>query len=139
MLTVLEVTDSLSSDDEKAVRDPLVAYNIARFGKSDRRDLAILLRNTSGAVEGGLTGYTARGWLYVQMLFIPEELRGQGLSQRLLAMAETEAQTRGCIGAYLDTMNPDARTVYEKAGYHPLGMLEHLDGGHMITWLCKRF
>jgi GNAT superfamily N-acetyltransferase len=139
MPQMLTVSDRLTPEEEKAVRDPLVAYNIARFGTSDRRDLAVLLRSDTGEIEGGLTGHTARGWLYVQLLFIPEHRRGEGLAATLLTLAEDEARARGCIGAYLDTMNPDARRAYVKAGYVPLGELQHLAGGHAITWLCKRF
>jgi GNAT superfamily N-acetyltransferase len=135
MPQMLTVSDRLTPEEEKAVRDPLVAYNIARFGTSDRRDLAVLLRSDTGEIEGGLTGHTARGWLYVQLLFIPEHRR----AATLLTLAEEEARARGCIGAYLDTMNPDARRTYLKAGYVPLGELQHLTGGQSITWLCKRF
>ncbi|MBP2548845.1 GNAT superfamily N-acetyltransferase [Neorhizobium galegae] len=139
MPQMLTVTDRLTPEDEKAVRDPLVAYNLARFGESDRRDLAVILRNDAGEAEGGLTGHTGRGWLYVQLLFIPEHRRGEGLAATLLSLAEDEARARGCVGAYIDTMNPVARSAYVKAGYRPLGELQYLEGGHSITWLCKRF
>ncbi|TPP12152.1 GNAT family N-acetyltransferase [Rhizobium glycinendophyticum] len=50
------------------------------------------------------------------MLFISERLRGQRMAGRLLAMAEKEAKVRGCIGTYIDTVNPVARRTYERAG-----------------------
>jgi GNAT superfamily N-acetyltransferase len=135
----LTVTDAITPEDEKAIEAPLVAYNIATFGKSDKRDLNIPLRNTEGAVEGGLVGYTARGWLYVRLLFIPEAARGQGLASRLLAMAEEEAKRRGCIGAYLDTMNPEALKTYQRCGYRLIGQHGPLTGDMRISWLSKRF
>ena len=37
---------------------------------------------------GGLWGRSAYEWLFVELLFIPEELRGQGLGTTLLRQAE---------------------------------------------------
>lgn len=143
----LAVTDAITPEEEKAIEAPLIAYNIATFGKSDKRDLNIPLRNAEGVVEGGLVGYTARGWLYVRLLFIPQAARGQGFGPKLLAIAEQEARHRGCIGAYLDTMNPEALKVYQRCGYRLIGqhgplngiMTDGTHGSTTISWLSKRF
>ncbi|MNL25773.1 Acetyltransferase (GNAT) family protein [compost metagenome] len=73
------------------------------------------------------------------MLYIPENLRGQGLATRMLAMSEDEARKRGCIGGYIDTMNPAALGLYRKLGYTEIGKLDALSGGHVVTWLAKMF
>ncbi|WP_137130345.1 GNAT family N-acetyltransferase [Rhizobium sp. FY34] len=133
------ISEYVAPEDEKAVEDRLVAYNVATFGKSDRKSLSILLRDEAGDVEGGLIGHTARGWLYVRLLFIPEHQRGQGLAPKLLALAEDEAKARGCIGAYLDTMNPQALNTYLRCGYAVNGSHGPMTGDLSITWLSKRF
>lgn len=133
------LSDVADADAEKAIRDPLVAYNIARFGESDKRELNITIRNDENTVTGGLVGYTGRGWLYVQLLFVPETMRGKGTAAKLLAMAEEEARKRGCTGAYIDTMNPDALRTYERYGFTRIGSLAPLSSGQSITWLEKRF
>ncbi|MCO5730442.1 GNAT family N-acetyltransferase [Rhizobium sp. SSA_523] len=149
----VSVTDNLTPEEQKAIEAPLIAYNLETFGQSGKRDLHIALRNDAGQVEGGLVGYTARGWLYVQLLFIPAHARGKGLGARLLLMAEDEARARGCLGAYLDTMNPSALDLYLRCGYTRIGEHGPLrgslsrqgpDGGDCeqalrITWLSKRF
>lgn len=135
----LHITESLSASDEATILERLKAFNVATFGQSDRRDLAIELRDDNGTITGGLVGYTGRGWLYVSMLYVPESLRTQGLGTRMLAMAEDEARRRGCIGAYIDTMNPAALALYSRLGYATVGKLDALEGGHVITWLAKRF
>ncbi|AQS61136.1 Acetyltransferase [Rhizobium rhizogenes] len=133
------LSDVADAEAEKAIRDPLVAYNIARFGESDKRELNITIRDDENAVTGGLVGYTGRGWLYVQLLFVPETMRGKGTAAKLLAMAEEEARKRGCTGAYIDTMNPDALRTYERYGFTRIGSLGPLSSGQSITWLEKRF
>lgn len=135
----LKVTEGIAPLEEDAILQQLRAFNIATFGESDRRELTIPLYDDDGEITGGLVGYTGRGWLYVSMLYIPEHLRGQGLATRMLAMAEDEARRRGCMGAYIDTMNPAALLLYRKLGYAEIGKLDALSGGHMVTWLAKRF
>ncbi|MGG2478202.1 GNAT family N-acetyltransferase, partial [Rhizobium sp. BR5] len=46
---------------------------------------------------------------------------------------------RGCVGAYIDTMNPDALRLYERCGFTKIGALGPLSSGQSITWLEKRF
>ncbi|MFF2319732.1 GNAT family N-acetyltransferase [Agrobacterium sp. NPDC058088] len=133
------LSDVADAEVEKAIREPLVAYNIARFGESDKRELTITIRDEDNTVTGGLVGHTARGWLYVQLLFVPETMRGQGTASKLLSMAEDEARKRGCVGAYIDTMNPDALRTYERYGFTKIGALGPLSSGQSITWLEKRF
>lgn len=67
-----------------------------------------------GAIVGGLYGYSSYQWLFVQVLAVPESLRGQGWASWLLGMAEEQAVERGCVGVWLDTHNPDAKRNYEQ-------------------------
>jgi len=135
----LEVTEGIAPQEEDLILDRLKAYNLETFGESNRRDLAVPLYDARGDLTGGLVGYTGRGWLYIAMLYIPKKLRGQGLGTRMIALAEDEARRRGCIGAYIDTMNPQALRLYRKLGYGDIGSLTDLSGGHSVTWLQKRF
>ena len=135
----LTMTDTIVPEEEALILARLKAYNLATFGESHKRDLFIPLHGDCGNATGGLVGYTGRGWLYIAMLFVPQELRGRGLASRMLSMAEDEARRRGCIGAYIDTMNPQALELYRRQGYQDIGSLEGLAGGHAVTWLEKRF
>jgi len=135
----LKLTEGVSPEEEDIILEHLKTYNVTTFGQSDRRELAVPIYDDHGNLLGGLTGYTGRGWLYIAMLFVPEEMRGKGLASRMLDMAEQEARARGCIGAYIDTMNPEALKVYLKQGYTEIGSLKGLVGGQNVTWLEKRF
>jgi ribosomal protein S18 acetylase RimI-like enzyme len=139
MVIALKITKGITPDEDKQIFERLRDYNLEAFGQSNRRDLCIPLRDEHDAITGGLVGYTGRGWLYVSMLYIPGELRGQGLATRMLQMAEDEARNRQCTGAYIDTMNPAALGLYLKLGYEIIGKLDDLDGGHSVHWLQKRF
>jgi GNAT superfamily N-acetyltransferase len=133
----LELTADPSAEDLKVIGEGLSAYNDSSVGPANRVPLAILLRDPQGAVLGGLSGYTAWGWLYVQWLWLDAPLRGQGWAAKLLAAAEAEAVTRGCHGAYIDTFNPVALRLYQRLGYVPFGRLEDFPKGHTRTFLRK--
>ena len=79
----------------------------------------------------------ASGKVKIETLFVPEAMRGQGVASELLALPEKEAQHRGCHGAWLDTLNPQARRLYERRGYASFGELQDLPKGHTLTFMQK--
>ncbi|OWV70059.1 acetyltransferase [Rhizobium sp. R634] len=132
-----ELTASPSPEELAAITDALSAFNTGDVGPSDRRPLAVLIRDTDGKVTGGLLGFTAWGWLFIQMLYIPDTLRGTGLAGRILAKAEEEAKARGCRGAWIDTFNPQALGAYLRQGYEVFGELEDFPEGRTRSFLRK--
>ena len=133
----LEVTDAPEPGDIDVIGRSLTAFNDADVGPSERRPLAVLLRNEVGDIVAGISGYTAWGWLYVQWLWVAENQRGRKLAATMLAAAEAEARRRGCHGAYIDTFNPDALQAYQRAGYEPFGHLSNFPPGRTRTFLQK--
>src|SRR5262249_53063531 len=115
----------------------LTAFNEADVGPADRIPLAVVLRDTAGALVGGLSGYTAWDWLYVQWLWLDVDQRGKGLAGGMLAAAEAEARDGGCQGSHIDTFNPVALKVYQRAGYLPFGELKEFPPGRTRTFLQK--
>lgn len=132
-----EFTAAPSPEELAAITDALSAFNKADVGPADRRPLAILIRDTDGKVTGGLSGFTAWGWLFTQMLYIPDTLRGTGIAGRILAQAEQEARARGCRGAWIDTFSPQALRAYLRQGYEVFGELEDFPEGRTRSFLRK--
>ena len=132
-----ELTASPSPEELAAITDALSAFNSGDVGPSDRRPLAVLIRDTDGKVTGGLSGFTAWGWLFTQMLYIPDTLRGTGMAGKILAKAEEEARARGCRGAWIDTFNPQALRAYLRQGYEVFGELQDFPEGRTRSFLRK--
>ncbi|TAU77345.1 GNAT family N-acetyltransferase [Rhizobium ruizarguesonis] len=132
-----ELTASPSPEELAAITDALSAFNNSDVGPSDRRPLAVLIRDTDGKVTGGLSGFTAWGWLFTQMLYIPDTMRGTGISGTILTKAEEEARARGCRGAWIDTFSPQALRVYLRQGYEVFGELEDFPEGRTRSFLRK--
>ncbi|MFE6760254.1 GNAT family N-acetyltransferase [Streptomyces sp. NPDC057684] len=118
------VTDAPASADIAVISDALDRFNIEQTGIADRTPLAVLVRDpqTHQAV-GGLTGRTSLGLFFIDLFYLPPQLRGTGLGSRILrqAEAEAEAQARGCRTAVLYTITFQAPDFYRKHGWQRLG------------------
>ena len=132
------VTDWIDATFEQDVAGALAAFNRARLGPSQQRDLAVSLYRDDDFL-GGLAGYTAWEWLFVKWLWIREDARGAGLGARALEAAENEARKRGCRVVWLDTVNPAARVLYACCGYETFGELADFHVGQARYFMQKRF
>ena len=114
----ITVTDEFDPADVAVIIDGLGAYDFSRIGYRDFRRLAVFVRNPqTGKVVGGLYGRSEFGLVYVDWLFLPEDLRGAGIGSRVLAMAEEEGRRRGCTRIALTTLSVEAPGFYKKQGY----------------------
>jgi GNAT superfamily N-acetyltransferase len=134
----ITLTDAPDPAAREVIVGGLIAYNEAHAGPRNWRPLAVLLHDEGGVLVGGLWGGTAYGWLFTELLFVPEGLRGGGLGAEALARAEAEARARGCVGAWLDTFAFQARGFYEKLGYRLFGEIQDYPPGSARYFLMKR-
>jgi GNAT superfamily N-acetyltransferase len=72
------------------------------------------------------------GLFFLDLLYLPEELRGNGLGGRIMALAEAEAQRRGCTAAFVYTVTFQAPEFYERHGYRRFGEIAPADGATRI-------
>lgn len=124
-------------EDVAAVRAGLSAYNRRHAPDDVFQALTLFVRDAQDTIVGGLLGGTIWSWLYVDILWLSDELRGQGYGSRLLAEAERMAIERGCIAAQLDTMSWQALPFYERHGYTVFGVLDNFPPGHRKYFLQK--
>ena len=136
---VLAPSDVAAPGTFEAIYRALDASSHNVIGPVRPRLLVIPLRADDGSVEGGLWGCTACQWLHVEMLFVPEAMRGQGVGSALVAAAETEAKSRGCLGVHVDAFSFQAAPFYRKLGYSVFGVLEDFPPGHCRIYFRKRF
>ena len=137
MTADIVVPEAPSQDDRAAILRGLVAFNDATYGPADTRPLAVLLKDEGGATVGGLWGRTSYGWLFIELLFVPEALRGRGAGADLIARAEEIARARGCRNAWIDCFGEQNRRFYEKRGFEPFGSIPDHPEGVTRTFLKK--
>ena len=113
-------------------------YNTHQAGDDGGRNLCFVLQSPDQEIVGGVIGATYWDWLYINLMWIKEELRGHGYGSRLLTLAEEEARQRGAKQAYLDTFSFQAPGFYKKHGYEVFGKLHDFPAGHQRYFLTKR-
>lgn len=125
---------------QTAILERLSRFNTAQTGRPrDFRPLNIALKDPqTGALYGGLVGYTNADWLFVDLLFLEEDMRRKGLGSALMRAAEAEAVRRDCCGIWLCTQSFQARGFYEKLGFEVFGGLDDLPRGHTEFFMRKK-
>lgn len=139
MTATLIVAEAPTPEDRAAIAAPLVAYNRAQARETLREPLAILIKDDAGATVGGLWATIAFDWLVIELLVVPEALRGRDLGTEILVRAEESARARGCVGAWFDTFSFQARGFYEKQGYAVIGEIPDHPVGGARYFMSKRF
>jgi GNAT superfamily N-acetyltransferase len=121
----------------EAIRAPLAAFNARHVGDGGKTPVLIPLDDGHGRIVGGLSGSTSDEWLFIDMLVVPQEFRGQGWGRRLLECAEREAVKRGCHSCWLGTFEFQARGFYERLGYACFAELGDHPQGHSMHFMRK--
>jgi GNAT superfamily N-acetyltransferase len=133
----LTLIDTPRPDEHLFIENELEVFNTPFVGPANYKPLNIFLRDENGTFMGGLIGATYLKWLYVNLLWLRQEIRQSGYGSRMLQMAEQEAIRRGCLGAHLDTWDFQAPDFYKKYGYSVFGQLEDFVPGHTRYFLRK--
>ncbi len=137
----METTYSVVYLDEPAwsvIGGGISDYNTQQAGDDRGQNLCFVLQSPGGEIVGGVIGATYWDWLYINLMWVREDLRGRGHGQRLLKRAEDEARQRGARHAYLDTFSFQAPGFYQKYGYQVFGELPNFPTGHQRYFLKKK-
>jgi GNAT superfamily N-acetyltransferase len=135
----ISLTDELDPADFAVIADGLSAYDFSQIGYRDFRRLSVVVRDPqTGRVVGGLYGRSSLGLVYVDWLFLPDDLRGAGIGSRVLAMAEEEAARRGCTRITLTTLSVQAPGFYQKQGYDIAATIDCDPPGLTHYYMMKR-
>lgn len=113
-------------------------YNNRVAGEGHAALLCYALYGPEGSILGGVVGETHWNWLFINLMWLPEELHGKGFGHQLLEAAENEGRKRGATHAYLDTFNFQAPGFYQKHGYRVFGTLDDFPPGHKRYYLVKQ-
>ena len=133
----LNVTDNVTHQDLDEVRYGLNTYNSRFINIDELKAIGVFIKDESGRKLAGLTGSTSGNWLRIDMLWVSDELRGQGAGSQLMLAAEEEARKRGCTYAQVDTASFQARPFYEKLGYQLRFSLDNYPRVHQRHYLSK--
>ena len=113
-----------TESDLEEIKSALRNFNRNFIPQSKFRAVGIFVEDEKGNKQAGIVAETVGNWMYIQMLWVDESLRGKDVGTQLIAEAEEEAKARGCRYSLVDTFSFQARPFYERMGYHMQMALE---------------
>ena len=135
---IIKIVPRKQGEFRKKLVARIDAFNQGKMGPTRWKALSLEARNTKGKLVGGLTGFTYLGWLYVDILFVDEKIRGQGLGKELLQEAESWARKNGYGHVHLSSFSFQAPGFYKKQGYQVHGKLGPFPKGHTRYYFKKK-
>jgi GNAT superfamily N-acetyltransferase len=133
----LTIEESPTVADHEALIHGLNEHAARHTPRPGFRPLAAFLRDDRGALIGGAYGYVNWNWLFINLVWVSESVRGGGHGRRVILALEQAARERGCTHAHLDTFSFQARPFYEKLGYEVFSTLEDYPPGHRRFFMKK--
>jgi GNAT superfamily N-acetyltransferase len=94
-------------------------------------------KDAAGNLLGGLRGEIHFEWLFVNVLFVEESERRQGIGARLPEEGEAHARKNGARRARLETFEWQAPAFYLKHGYRELARIENYYGRYALSLMVK--
>ncbi len=135
----IERLDQPTDQDRLAILNPLLAYSESKVNNPYFQNFALVVRDEhSDEILGGLYAKISYQWLYVELLSVPEQARGQGVGTRLMHMAEELAREKDCTGIWLGTFDFQAPQFYKKLGFTQYGQIDDYPPGHRQHFFQKR-
>ena len=95
--------------------------------------------NEQGIMIAGILG-SVYLWdcMYIDLFWVEETYRKQGIGTKLLLEVEAEAKSKHIRMIHLDTFDCQAKGFYERNGYIVYGILDDYPEGHSLYHMKKR-
>jgi GNAT superfamily N-acetyltransferase len=113
-------------------------FNKEQAGDNQFQRLCYVLRTPDQEIVGGVLAEAYFGWLYIDLLWVKEDLRNLGHGGRLLEIAEDHGRKLGAKRVYLDTFSFQAPEFYQHRGYQVFGELDDFPTGHQRYFMTKQ-
>ena len=136
----IELTNNPEPADLKVVTEGMRAYELSVFpnlpDESEDLTVAAFVRDRGGVVCGGIKANIYWDGVEIDVLWIADGMRRQGLASKLMRAIEDAAKAKGAVVSFLKTFN--ARIFYESLGYTVFGVLEDRPIGTKLYYMKKR-
>lgn len=135
------IRESISEEEADLIVDRIVEYNLSKVpGKQEVPLLCInrVVEDTNGEIIAGiLSKMYCWNCIYIDVLWVKEENRKDGLGTKLLKEVEKIAKEKDCHLIHLDTFDFQAKDFYIKHGYEIFGILDQCPENHKRYFMKK--
>jgi GNAT superfamily N-acetyltransferase len=134
-------TIAIASEDEVRVGTLgrlLREFNYRRVGRyPEGQSVCLNAKDDGGNLLGGFRGEIYFHWLFINVLFVEERERRNGLGARLLAEGEAHAKAKGALHSRLETFEWQAPGFYLKHGYKELIRMPNYYQHYSLSLMAK--
>jgi GNAT superfamily N-acetyltransferase len=119
-----------ASIDRGELVDALLAYNREATGILDDQELSAFIRDPEGSLMAGIYGWIFGGTGEVALIWVREELRGDGMGSALLTAFEQKCASLGCRQMVIRTHSFQSPGFYRAHGYVEVAAIRDYPVGH---------
>ena len=133
-IKVLDPTNNIARD---FIAAQLGKFNEPFVGEDDPIRVVLGVDSDEGERVAGLLAVISYQVMAIDLLWVHENVRGQGVGKKLVEQAERIAKHSGCTMLHLDTFDFQAPKFYEKLGFERWGVLGPFPNGHQRFYYRK--
>lgn len=137
MIQIRRVMEEKSSVLEM-IREELYGFNKMNITSAEYEALNFIVRSNTGELIAGLISNRFGEAVSLEILWVHEEYRLQGIGNKLLRELERIAKESGAKRIHLDTHEFQAPEFYIKNGYVTFGVLEHVPLTGITRYYMKK-
>jgi len=129
----------LPSENKEAdyVRNKLIEFNSIHAPNGRYEEVNLCIKNAEEEIIAGLNSAVCWNWMEIDILWVHDKYRKQGLGKRLLEEAEEIARKMKCSFIKLNTFSFQAPELYQKYGYEINAIIENAPYGNKHYYLIK--
>lgn len=133
----LHLSDPPTAEETQLLLDNVRTFNQQRTGVERPRHIAYFFRDEEERMVGGVQGMLWGRMMHVDVLWVDEKQRGEGLGTKLMTAMENYALEHGHPLVYLETASFQALPFYEGLGYEVFAQLPNITPGETLFFLKK--
>lgn len=130
-----------SKEEAELIIKGIVDYNLSKVSLIQEAPFIWINRVIADIKGDIIAGINSKMYcwncLYIDVLWVKEEHRKEGLGSKLLSEVEEIAKEKGCYLIHLDTFDFQAKDFYIKHGYEIFGVLDECPQGHKRYYMKK--
>ena len=135
------IISASNEEESELIVDKIVEYNLSKvpiIQESSFIWINRVIADTYGDIIAGINSKMyCWNCLYIDVLWVKEEYRKEGLGSKILNEIEKVAKDKGCYLIHLDTFDFQAKDFYLKHGYDIFGILDECPQKHKRYFMKK--
>jgi GNAT superfamily N-acetyltransferase len=123
----MAISSEVSPEEYQRVCRGLFQYNVDRTNsllKKPGLDIRLIVKDDQDQVFGGVFCDTFLYCLYIDVLWVDEQFRGEGYGKALMLEAERIARESGCTFAHTCTFSYQSLDFYQHLSYQIFGVID---------------